>query len=124
MFPLSRSSQVYINWMNFFVNLLTPVVALVVLNILIYRNMPRLGAPAPARPLQPQLSPLPTTSTSPKPPPTPTSAPPASAAFTTASATNGGANGQSQLGVASGVAIVFTPPAESSDVNGVSLAPA
>lgn len=35
--------------MNFFVNLLAPVVTLVVLNILIYRNMPRLGAPpAPA----------------------------------------------------------------------------
>ena len=38
--------------MNFFVNLLTPVVTLVVLNILIYRNMPRLGAPPkPATPL-------------------------------------------------------------------------
>ena len=34
--------------MNFCVNLLTPVLTLSILNVLIYRNMPRLGsAPAP-----------------------------------------------------------------------------
>ena len=35
--------QVYINWMNFVVNLLLPLVLLGFLNVRIYRNMPRLG---------------------------------------------------------------------------------
>jgi hypothetical protein len=33
--------QVYINWMNFFINLLFPLLVLLFMNVSIYRNMPR-----------------------------------------------------------------------------------
>ena len=36
------SMQVYINWMNFLVNLLIPIAVLVYMNCAIYRDMPRM----------------------------------------------------------------------------------
>ena len=61
--------QAYINWVNFFVNLLTPVVTLVVLNVLIYRNMPRLGAPPPPPVPGPSMASAPPPPPPPPPPP-------------------------------------------------------
>ncbi len=40
--PYSFYIQVYVNWMNFFINLFLPLLVLGVLNVCIYRNMPRL----------------------------------------------------------------------------------